>query len=99
MIIAITHMREPSDIQLAEKCEDIDLILGGHDHFFNITHVEVQKEYWRKNAQVCTYSHTHAQKPHGTTVVKSGCDFRTLSYIDVYLKNKGNKNAPDKAHK
>lgn len=33
-IIALTHMRTPNDIQLAEHCPDIDLILGGHDHVY-----------------------------------------------------------------
>lgn len=32
-------MRTPNDIKLAENCEDIDLILGGHDHVFEILHV------------------------------------------------------------
>uniref|UniRef100_A0A1A9UKX8 5'-Nucleotidase C-terminal domain-containing protein n=1 Tax=Glossina austeni TaxID=7395 RepID=A0A1A9UKX8_GLOAU len=30
IIIALTHMRTPNDINLAENCPDIDLILGGH---------------------------------------------------------------------
>lgn len=29
-------MRTPNDVQLAEKVKDIDLILGGHDHVFEI---------------------------------------------------------------
>ncbi len=45
IIIAVTHMREPNDNKLAEKMNgEIDLILGGHDHFYahsliNGTHV------------------------------------------------------------
>ena len=46
IIIALTHAREPSDIKLAEKTPPglIDLILGGHDHFYahqiiNQTHI------------------------------------------------------------
>ena len=36
MIVALTHMREPNDIKLAENAGDlIDIILGGHDHFYN----------------------------------------------------------------
>lgn len=35
-VIALTHMRTPNDVQLAEKVKDIDLILGGHDHVFEI---------------------------------------------------------------
>ena len=37
LIIALTHMREPNDIKLAEKTTAglIDLILGGHDHYYN----------------------------------------------------------------
>ncbi|KAL2419839.1 hypothetical protein ABEF95_006303 [Exophiala dermatitidis] len=46
IIVAVTHQREPNDNKLAEKTPDglIDLILGGHDHFYqhnliNSTHV------------------------------------------------------------
>ncbi|XP_023223349.1 5'-nucleotidase-like [Centruroides sculpturatus] len=35
-VIAITHMRFPNDCHLAEKVEEIDLILGGHDHVYDI---------------------------------------------------------------
>jgi 5'-nucleotidase len=31
-VIALTHMRWPNDTLLAEKVDEIDLILGGHDH-------------------------------------------------------------------
>lgn len=31
-VIALTHMRMPNDIRLAKEVEEIDLILGGHDH-------------------------------------------------------------------
>ena len=36
MVVALTHMREPNDIKLAENLGGgmIDLILGGHDHFY-----------------------------------------------------------------
>lgn len=46
IIIAVTHQREPNDNKLATQLggENIDLILGGHDHFYahsliNDTHV------------------------------------------------------------
>lgn len=32
-------MRTPNDIKLAENCNEIDLILGGHDHVFEIKHI------------------------------------------------------------
>ena len=32
IVIALTHMRNPNDIRLAENAPRIDLILGGHDH-------------------------------------------------------------------
>ncbi|ESO83037.1 hypothetical protein LOTGIDRAFT_169666 [Lottia gigantea] len=32
IVIALTHMRWPNDIRLAEEVEDLDIILGGHDH-------------------------------------------------------------------
>jgi 2',3'-cyclic-nucleotide 2'-phosphodiesterase (5'-nucleotidase family) len=31
-VIALTHMRTPNDLRLAKEVEEIDLILGGHDH-------------------------------------------------------------------
>lgn len=38
-MIALTHMRTPNDIRLAENCEDIDIILGGHDHVYEIKNI------------------------------------------------------------
>ncbi len=32
IVIALTHMRTPNDLRLAKEVEEIDLILGGHDH-------------------------------------------------------------------
>ncbi|CAH1640819.1 unnamed protein product [Spodoptera littoralis] len=42
-VIALTHMRTPNDIKLAEGCNDIDLILGGHDHVYEINNKYVVK--------------------------------------------------------
>ena len=33
-VIALTHMRTPNDIRLAEQVAGLDLILGGHDHVY-----------------------------------------------------------------
>ncbi|KAL8990491.1 MAG: hypothetical protein Q9177_000862 [Variospora cf. flavescens] len=61
IIIALTHAREPSDIKLAEKTPPglIDIILGGHDHFYN------------------------HQVVNGTHILRSGTDFKQLSYIEA----------------
>ena len=32
IVIALTHMRQPNDLILAEEVPEIDIILGGHDH-------------------------------------------------------------------
>lgn len=34
IIIALTHMRTPNDMILAQNCHKLDLILGGHDHVY-----------------------------------------------------------------
>ncbi|KPI40539.1 Mannosylglucosyl-3-phosphoglycerate phosphatase [Cyphellophora attinorum] len=67
IIIAVTHQREPNDNKLAEKTPAglIDLILGGHDHF---------------------YAH---KTLNGTHVLRSGTDFRQLSYIEARKKGDG----------
>lgn len=35
-VIALTHMRTPNDCRLAENVDEIDLILGGHDHDYEV---------------------------------------------------------------
>lgn len=39
IIIALTHMRTPNDLNLAQNCQKLDLILGGHDHVYEIVKV------------------------------------------------------------
>lgn len=67
MIVALTHMREPNDLKLAQKTSPglIDIILGGHDHFYN------------------------HQKINSTHVLRSGTDFKQLSYIEAWRKDGG----------
>ncbi|KAF2359498.1 Calcineurin-like phosphoesterase domain ApaH type, partial [Trinorchestia longiramus] len=38
-VIALTHMRTPNDVRLAENVDGIDLILGGHDHVYELKQV------------------------------------------------------------
>ena len=40
LVIALTHMRLPNDITLAKEVEDIDIILAGHDHHYEIKKIE-----------------------------------------------------------
>ena len=37
LVIALTHNRTHNDIKLAETFDEIDLILGGHDHVFHVS--------------------------------------------------------------
>lgn len=63
IVICLSHMREPNDNKLAAQTEGlIDIILGGHDHF---------------------YAHSLI---NGTHVLRSGTDFKNLSYIEVRRK-------------
>lgn len=36
LIVAVTHMRLPNDQLFAQSVEGVDLILGGHDHFYHV---------------------------------------------------------------
>ena len=36
LIIALTHMRLPRDKKFATECPGVDIVLGGHDHFYKI---------------------------------------------------------------
>lgn len=44
-VIALTHMRWPNDIRLAENVNEIDLILGGHDHDFDVKQVSTSSKF------------------------------------------------------
>jgi 5'-nucleotidase len=35
-VFALAHMRMNHDVKLAEQVEGIDLVLGGHDHFYKV---------------------------------------------------------------
>ena len=65
IVIAVSHQREPNDNKLAEKTPEglIDIILGGHDHFYNHSII------------------------NGTHVLRSGSDFKQLSYIEARRRN------------
>ncbi len=39
LVVALTHMRVPNDLRLAENVPEIDLILGGHDHHYEVKEV------------------------------------------------------------
>jgi 5'-nucleotidase len=39
LVIALTHMRSVNDIRLGEHAVGIDLILGGHDHVYEVRYV------------------------------------------------------------
>ena len=36
LIIALTHMRMPNDERLAKSVGEIDIILGGYDHCYEV---------------------------------------------------------------
>eukprot|EP00118_Oscarella_pearsei_P011867 m.83044 g.83044 ORF g.83044 m.83044 type:complete len:568 (+) comp36325_c0_seq4:142-1845(+) len=41
LVIALTHMRQHNDMDLARKARGhIDLVLGGHDHFYEVKNVD-----------------------------------------------------------
>jgi 5'-nucleotidase len=39
MIIALTHMREYNDVQFLKDVPEVDLLLGGHDHYYKVLDV------------------------------------------------------------
>ncbi|KAG9290588.1 hypothetical protein G9A89_020958 [Geosiphon pyriformis] len=80
LVIALTHSRLPNDIILAKKCkDDIDLILGGHDHFYYIGKGCQVVEGWTRDEI------DGSEDDDGVRVVKSGTDFRELSLLDIHV--------------
>ena len=50
IVIALTHMRQPNDIKLAENSPRIDLILGGHDH--DVQNMKVSEFDLKKSSEI-----------------------------------------------
>ncbi|XP_068147223.1 mannosylglucosyl-3-phosphoglycerate phosphatase isoform X1 [Drosophila tropicalis] len=74
LIIALTHMRTPNDINLAEKCNGIDIILGGHDHVREVTEINgkmiVKSGTDFQQFSVITMERDKTNREHFTTDVK-----------------------------
>ena len=75
-VIAVTHMRVDHDLSLAKFSREIDLVLGGHDHFYHAAAVKPQSFYTPEREKV-------------NLVVKSGSDFEDLSIVNVTLNSDG----------
>lgn len=66
VIVALTHMRTPNDLNLAQHCPKLDLILGGHDHVYEIVkinHLNVIKS----GTDFRQFSRITLKKPLGET--------------------------------
>ena len=59
LIIALTHMRVPNDMRLLESDADIDLILGGHDHHYEVKKVWQQSKQSKTLTLICIHSNRH----------------------------------------
>mmetsp|Transcript_141091 Transcript_141091/g.367249 ORF Transcript_141091/g.367249 Transcript_141091/m.367249 type:complete len:1799 (+) Transcript_141091:59-5455(+) len=49
IVIALTHMRVPNDELLAHEVPEVDLILGGHDHHYDVKPVGPHSTYVLKS--------------------------------------------------
>ncbi|GIX89859.1 hypothetical protein CDAR_9371 [Caerostris darwini] len=81
-VIALTHMRMPNDIRLAKNVEEIDLILGGHDHVYEIKQI---------NGTYIVKSGTDFQRFSKITLTFNSKD------VDINIENEAvtSKYAPD----
>ncbi|CAG8613328.1 22864_t:CDS:2, partial [Dentiscutata erythropus] len=87
LIIALTHCRLSNDIILAKQCkDDIDLMLGGHDHFYYIGKGCDVIHGWNRNESEIDES----KSDDGIRLVKSGTDFRELSIVELDIDENTN---------
>ncbi|CAG8461109.1 11978_t:CDS:2, partial [Acaulospora morrowiae] len=78
LVIALSHSRLQNDILLANKCKGfIDLVLGGHDHFYYVSKGCEMRDGWeREEIQ-------GSEGDDDVYIIKSGTDFRELSILEV----------------
>ncbi|KAI8055652.1 Metallo-dependent phosphatase-like protein [Syncephalis plumigaleata] len=78
LIIALTHMRLPNDQNCAKQLDkDVDLVLGGHDHFSHYAGAICMTDVAGKPIK------QNRPDDGGLRMLKSGCDFREISRVDV----------------
>ncbi|CAG8484242.1 16332_t:CDS:2 [Racocetra persica] len=92
LVIALTHCRLSNDILLAKECKnDIDLFLGGHDHFYYIGKGCNVINGWSREEGKFAGSDDDAKGDDGVRVVKSGTDFRELSIVELDIDETTNE--------
>ncbi|OAD79533.1 hypothetical protein PHYBLDRAFT_129957 [Phycomyces blakesleeanus NRRL 1555(-)] len=88
-IVALTHMRVPNDIKLGRECsDDVDIILGGHDHFYYVSnHVDIVGEKWTREHNLDDVGFDPEEEPFDKPVwvIKSGTDFREFSVLKLEI--------------
>ncbi|KAI8088877.1 Metallo-dependent phosphatase-like protein [Halteromyces radiatus] len=90
IVIALTHMRVPNDVKLASNCYDsIDLILGGHDHFYYVSKsIDIVGENWSREENLKDVGFDPEQHLKGDLpirVMKSGTDFREFGLLHLVI--------------
>src|SRR5687767_2061544 len=83
-------MRSPNDLLLAENCEGIHIILGGHDHIYEIEKVLVLIIDKVSSENIVNSCLSSTMKVKGVPVIKSGTDFRVdrISVTSDYPEDK-----------
>lgn len=96
VIIALTHMRTPNDLNLAQHCPKLDLILGGHDHVYEIVkvnHLNVIKSGtdFRQFSKISLSNSIKGEDKSGLVVDIEKVDVTSAFEEDKALKEELNK--------
>lgn len=93
-VIALTHCRTPNDIRLADSVPEIDLILGGHDHDYEVIkrpncYVVKSGTDFREFSEIklkinAQYLSETEERRQATTGSDIGCRLRPI--VDVEIK-------------
>ncbi|KAA0173950.1 hypothetical protein FNF27_04511 [Cafeteria roenbergensis] len=91
VVVALTHMRLPNDLRLGSAAASlgVDLVLGGHDHFYSSQ--EVAAGLYPPGAAVPgepskAREGSGPSSEGGALVVKSGTDFQSLTKISLTVQ-------------
>lgn len=104
-VVALTHMRSPNDCRLASNVEEIDIILGGHDHDYEIRKVN-EKYIIKSGTDFRTFSKIdlHFEVPkrddkcsHSLPVVCSNIEIKEVNVCsNIYDEDEQLKSKLDK---
>ena len=79
VIIALTHMRHNNDVSFTRACPEVDIVLGGHDHFYKDEVLDTGQLLLKSGTDFKQLSHVAVKMP----AKEGGRPTYTVERVDI----------------